>query len=195
MTSPGSGQQPARWPAACRPGRGTESATAGRVVRCHPEVGACRGRAVHEQVDRLVVGDGFRGGYAHLVGDAERWNHDHVLAAQPERPPAGQQEPDVRTGRAQPLHEIADRGHEVFAVVEHQQRGAVGNVVGERLDLPRTVGPLEAQCLGDGEAEQFGLRRRPRAAPPNTRRGSCAAPPRRTARRPESSQPRPVPRA
>ena len=91
------------------------------------------------------------------VGEAERWDHDDVLAAEPERPPAGQQEPEVRAGCAQSLHQVADRGEEVLAVVEHQQRGAVGDVVGERVDLPRPVGALQAQRLGDGRAQQVGL--------------------------------------
>jgi len=47
------------------------------------EVGVCRRGAVDEQVDRLVLHDGFRGDHARLSRKAERWHHDHVLATQP----------------------------------------------------------------------------------------------------------------
>ena len=127
------------------------------VVRGQLEVGSCRRGAVHEQVDRLVVGDGLRRGHGRLLGEAERWHNDDVLPAEPEWPPAGQQEAEVRAGRAQSRHEVADRGEEVFAVVEHQQRGSVRDVVGERVDPPRPVGDLQAQCLGDGRAQQVGI--------------------------------------
>ena len=130
----------------------------GRCVgRCQPEVGARRGGAVHEQVDRLVVRDRLRRGHGRLVREAERRHDDDVLAAQPERPPAGEQEPEVRAGGAEPLHQVADRGHEVLAVVEHQERGALGDVIGKRLDLPRPVTAVQAECLGHGRAQQLGL--------------------------------------
>ena len=60
-----------------------------------------------------------------------------------------------------PCNEVADRGEEVFAVVEHQQRGAVGDVVGERVDPPRPVGRLQAQRLGDRRGPAARARRRP----------------------------------
>ena len=127
-----------------------------RVVRCQLEVGPCRGGAIDEQADGLVVRDDFWRGSGRLVGEVERWDNDHVLPAEPERPSAGEQEPDVRAGRPQSLHEVAHGGEKVFAVVEHQQRVAVGDVVGERVDLPRPVGALQVEGLRDGGAHQLG---------------------------------------
>ena len=60
---------------------------------------------------------------------------------------------------SQTHHQVADGGEEVLAVVEHQQRGAVGDVVGERLQLPRPVGGMQAHRFGDGCAQQVGLGR------------------------------------
>ena len=69
---------------------------------------------------------------------------------------------------------------EVFAVVQHQQRGSVGDVVGEHLDLPRPVGALQTQCLGDGGAQELGLGDVGERHHPAPVAVSCAAPPRRS---------------
>ena len=45
----------------------------------------------------------------------------------------------------------------MFAVVEHQQRGSIRDVVGERVDPPRPVGALQTQGLGNGSARSSGL--------------------------------------
>ena len=127
------------------------------ICRCQPEVGASRGGPVHEEVDGLVVGDGLRCGHGRLVREGERRHDDDVLAAQAEQPPAGEQEPEVRAGGAETLHQVADRGHEVLAVVEHQKRSAVSDVIGKGLELPRPVTAVQADCLGHGRAQQLGL--------------------------------------
>ena len=66
---------------------------------------------------------------------------------------------NLRFGQAgaEPLHQVADRGHEVLAVVEHQQCGAVREVIGKRLDPPRPVATVQADCRGHGSTQQLGL--------------------------------------
>ena len=62
----------------------------------------------------------------------------------------------MRAGRTQFLHQVADGGEEVLAVVEHEQRVAVGDVVRESFDLPGLVGALQVECVRDGGAQQLG---------------------------------------
>ena len=127
------------------------------VVRGEREVGSSRRGAVQEQADCLVVRDGLRRGHGRLVRVAERRDDDDTLPAEPQWPPAGQQEGEVRTPRTQSHHQLDHRGDEVFAVVEHQQRGSLGEVVGQRVDPPRSVGDLQAQRLGHRGAQQVGI--------------------------------------
>ena len=127
-----------------------------RVVRCQHEVGARGDGPVQEQGDGLVVGDRLRRRDV-AVGKCQRRHCDDVLAAEPQRSAAREQEPDVRARGSQAHHEVADGRHEVLAVVEHEQRGAVGDMVGERLQLPRPVGGMQAHRLGHGCVEQGGL--------------------------------------
>ena len=101
--------------------------------------------------------DALRRGHGRVGRDAERRHDDDVLATQPERPPAGEQEPEIRAGGAETVDQVADRGHEVLTVVEHEECTALGKVIGKGLELPRPVTSVQAECLGHGRAQQLGL--------------------------------------
>ena len=57
-----------------------------------------------------------------------------------------------------PLHQIADRGQQLLTVVHHQQGRAVGKIVGQRVDPPRSIRSLQTQRLRDRREYELGLR-------------------------------------
>ena len=129
------------------------------VVHGQLEVRACRPGTVHEQVNCLVVDDRLRRHHSRLLRQAQRRHHDHVLAAQPQRPPAGQQEPDKfgQTVRS-PCTRSPTADSRCSQLSSTSKRRALGEVVGQRVDLPRPVAALQTQRLRNRRSRSSGFR-------------------------------------
>jgi hypothetical protein len=132
----------------------------GAVRLAEAEGGEHGARAVDEELHRLAGGQPLRGELLRVVGERERGHQPGRLARNAERLAAARQQ---REARAAPQQRIGERGagvDQVLAVVEHEQKRARLEVLGERL-LGITAGLLaQAELLGDlgGQERRVGER-------------------------------------
>ena len=113
-------------------------------------------RALHEQRHGVRSQQRLRRGLS-ILGQRQRRHVDHDLAGDPERLPAGREDPDVGTGAQQRSGEDGRGIVDVLAVVEDQQRPLVREVLGEGGDRPARRVVLEPERREHGLRDELGI--------------------------------------
>jgi hypothetical protein len=121
----------------------------GGLVEC--EGGLHEARAIHEQRQRIVVGQGR--------------NTQHRLTRYAQRLAAGDQDGDVWAGVQDGLHGAGDAVEQVFGVVEAQQRPPRGQMRAEGVHAP--TDDRRANGLGDGLRHRCAVTHRGELNPPD----------------------------
>ena len=125
----------------------TDASDRGEVAVARAEIGPHQHRSVEEEPDRLrfIPSCG--------TGQLEGLHHEQRLARNADRRLARVQHLHLRTRLQQPGREIGDLGHEVLAVVEHEEELLVPESLAQRV-LHRTPGLLlHAQHRGDSAGD------------------------------------------